>query len=285
MEATVIKRSVTTTAPRERVWKSITNPKNLTKWMTETRFANLAVGEKITFPDGENTSYGSIAVVEPPERFAYRWQIHPDHPAQTLVTFHLEALADGTRITVTEEGFEALPEEFQKPRLEDNIRGWEMTLEAIIEDVESEGDMDTNTASNAITRSVTVSAPRERVWNTITRAQNMNKWFAPLDIKFDKLAEGEKMIFTHEGKTTYGAIATVEPTGRFAFRWQAHPDHEIFNLVTFNLEEVDEGTKITVTEEGFDALPADVRQKQFTDNVQGWGIVLDGIVKTLNETA
>jgi uncharacterized protein YndB with AHSA1/START domain len=199
------------------------------------------------------------------------------------VTFHLEALADGTRITVTEEGFEALPQEFRETRLEDNIRGWEMTLEEIVKDVEA--DEDENEVTNSITRSITVSAPQERVWKTITKLHNLNKWFGPLVLEFEHLTVGEKIAFTYEGKTTYGSIAAVEPIGRFAFRWQAHPDHEVHNLVTFQLEEVGEGTKITVTEEGFDALPAAVREKQFKDNVQGWSIVLDGIVKTLDETA
>jgi uncharacterized protein YndB with AHSA1/START domain len=137
----------------------------------------------------------------------------------------------------------------------------------------------------AIQRSITTTAPRERVWKTLTRVQNLNKWFAPLVIEFEHLTVGEKMAFTYQGKTTYGAIAAVESPARFAFRWQAHPDHEILNLVTFDLEEVKDGTKITVTEEGFEALPADVRQTQYADNTQGWNIVLDGLVKTLNEEA
>jgi uncharacterized protein YndB with AHSA1/START domain len=135
-----------------------------------------------------------------------------------------------------------------------------------------------------IKHSVTTSAPRERVWKMLTKPQNMSKWFAPLVIEFDYLVVGEKIAFTHEGKTTYGSIAAVEPTGRFAFYWGAHPDYdEIKNLVTFRLEEVDEGTRITVTEEGFEALPAEVRQAQFDGNAKGWGIVLDRIVKTLSE--
>ena len=137
----------------------------------------------------------------------------------------------------------------------------------------------------AIERSITVSASRERVWKTITKVQNLNKWFGPLVLQFDHLTPGEKIAFTYEGKTTYGAIAVVEPIGRFAFRWQAHPDHEVMNLVTFQLDELDDGTRITVTEEGFEDLPAQVRQAQFNDNTEGWGIVLDGIVQTLAENA
>jgi len=65
MEATMIKHIVTTAAPRERVWKAITSPKNLTKWMTQTEFADLVVGDKIAFTNDGKTTYGSIAAIEP----------------------------------------------------------------------------------------------------------------------------------------------------------------------------------------------------------------------------
>jgi uncharacterized protein YndB with AHSA1/START domain len=138
MEATVIKRTVTTSAPRERVWKALTNPKNLSKWMISTHFDTLAVGEAIAFAEGDRTFYGSIAAVEPPEHFAYRWPIHDDHPIQTLVSFHLEALPNGTQITVTEEGFDALPEPARQERLKDNIQGWGSVFEAMIAQLEAE---------------------------------------------------------------------------------------------------------------------------------------------------
>jgi uncharacterized protein YndB with AHSA1/START domain len=132
MEATVIKHSVTTTAPRERVWKAITSPKNLTKWMTETQFADLTVGEKIAFTNDGKTTYGSIAIVEPPQRFAYRWHAHPDHDVLSLVTFYLDEVDDGTRITVTEEGFEALPVEVRQAQIDDHTEGWHHVLNSAL---------------------------------------------------------------------------------------------------------------------------------------------------------
>jgi uncharacterized protein YndB with AHSA1/START domain len=135
MEATVIKRTVITSAPRERVWKAITNPKNLTKWMILTEFKSLEVGEPITFTNQGKTTPGSIAIVEPVERFAYRWQVNPEHPAQTLVTFTLEAVADGTQITVVEEGFEALPEPMGTNQVKDNTQGWQEVLNNAITDL------------------------------------------------------------------------------------------------------------------------------------------------------
>lgn len=138
----------------------------------------------------------------------------------------------------------------------------------------------------AIQRSVTTTAPRERVWKSITNPKNLSKWFSPLAITFETLVVGEKIAFTHEGKSTYGSIAAIVPPERFAFYWGAHPDDDdIKNLVTFQLEEIVDGTRITVLEKGFEALPAEVRQAQFDDNTKGWGIVLDGIVADVETDA
>jgi hypothetical protein len=41
-------------------------------------------------------------------------------------------------------------------------------------------------------------------------------------------------------------------------------------LVTFTLDEVPEGTRLTLVESGFDALPRERRGPAFTDNEGGW---------------
>jgi hypothetical protein len=50
-------------------------------------------------------------------------------------------------------------------------------------------------------------------------------------------------------------------------------------LIVFALEEVPDGTILTVTESGFDQIPLARRAKAFTANEQGWGMV----VKLLEE--
>ena len=128
MEAVMIERSIVVKADRERVWRAITTPEHLAKWFEPISFERLAVGEALTFGwDGE----GSIALVEPMDRFGFRWQIAPPHPAQTLVVFALETVPEGTRITVTEQGFEALPDEVRTIRFKDNTQGWEHMLNSL----------------------------------------------------------------------------------------------------------------------------------------------------------
>jgi uncharacterized protein YndB with AHSA1/START domain len=68
-------------------------------------------------------------VVEPPERFAFRWTPEPGNPAESLVTFRLEVVPGGTLVTVTESGFEALPDSLRQKRAEMNAQGWGFVLE------------------------------------------------------------------------------------------------------------------------------------------------------------
>jgi hypothetical protein len=48
------------------------------------------------------------------------------------VVFALETVPEGTRITVTEQGFEALPDEVREIRYQDNTQGWEQVLGELI---------------------------------------------------------------------------------------------------------------------------------------------------------
>src|SRR5262245_4315398 len=98
-----IRRSVIVAADQEKVWQAITQPEHFSKWFGgQIQFERLAVGEAMTFFE---TEAGTIAIVEPPERFGFYWTAEKGYPVETLVTFHLEAAPEGTRITVTETGF------------------------------------------------------------------------------------------------------------------------------------------------------------------------------------
>ena len=54
---------------------------------------------------------------------------------------------------------------------------------------------------------------------------------------------------------------------------------EPMTLVEFDLEEVDGGTKLTVTESGFDNIPLARRAEAFRMNSEGWGIQVENIRK------
>ncbi len=142
-----IERSIVINAEREKIWRVITTPEHFSRWFGMTiRFERLEVGMVMSFSEaGEHAAYedddARIRRVEPPEWFAFTWTPEPGFPVETLVTFHLEVVAGGTRVTVTEEGLEALPETHRYSRFQMNERGWEVQLESIANYMEQHHDI------------------------------------------------------------------------------------------------------------------------------------------------
>ncbi|HLJ33962.1 MAG TPA: SRPBCC domain-containing protein [Ktedonobacteraceae bacterium] len=123
---------------RERVWDAITKPEQFSQWFGIVRDMDFRVGGAINFTwENELSPYAAvIEKIEPLHCFAFRWASHAlGHPqlklpptATTLVTFTLDEVAEGTRLTLVESGFASLPEVFQKQSHEDNVGGWQEEL-------------------------------------------------------------------------------------------------------------------------------------------------------------
>ena len=138
MEATMeITRSVTIKAGRERVWKALTSAEHISKWFEKFQFAQLKVGEPVFMFD-EKESNAEIAIVEPMDRFGFRWEIASPNPTRTLVIFTLETVPEGTQVTVHETGFEALPEDVRSARFADNVGGWAEKMPSLANYIEAQ---------------------------------------------------------------------------------------------------------------------------------------------------
>lgn len=149
--------------------------------------------------------------------------------------------------------------------------------------------------SDSIVKTVVLRAPRARVWRALTNAQEFGTWFG---VRFtDRFAPGDRVrgpitIQGYEHLTLDMTIETMEPERRFAWRW--HPNaidakrdysQEPTTLVTFELEDVPEGTKLTVTESGFDAVPAARRAEAFRGNEGGWTYQMEAIKRHVSASA
>jgi len=68
--------------------------------------------------------------------------------------------------------------------------------------------------------------------------------------------------------------------GEFAKSFDPKKDYskEPTTLVEFRLEEVGEGTRLTVVESGFDRIPAGRRDEAFRMNSEGWAIQMQNIL-------
>lgn len=143
-----------------------------------------------------------------------------------------------------------------------------------------------------IEKNAILAASRKRVWEAITDANQFGAWFgAEFEGGFepDTPARGKivptkvdpeiaKAQAPHAGMAFEIHIAKVEPMQLFSFRWRPyaidpHVDYsnEPMTLVTFVLEAAGENqTSVTVTESGFDGIPAARRAEARAANEQGW---------------
>lgn len=127
-----IERELVLAAPPERVWAALTVPEQMAGWFGTRVELDLRPGGDALFVwEGEEPSVSRIEVVEPFRRFAFRWHAPGGNPAlpveetaSTLVEFTLEAIPEGTRLTLVESGFAELPPDVRDAARADNEGGW-----------------------------------------------------------------------------------------------------------------------------------------------------------------
>lgn len=157
-------------------------------------------------------------------------------------------------------------------------------------------------STDRIEKQVFLRAPQERVWRAITDAGEFGDWFGvAFEGEFVPGAELRgrvtptkadpeiaKMQERYEGAPFTVYVDRIEPMSVFAYRW--HPfaidpavdySNEPTTLVTFTLEPQKDGTLLTITESGFDAIPLARRADAFEANDEGWAMQTQMIEKYL----
>jgi uncharacterized protein YndB with AHSA1/START domain/uncharacterized damage-inducible protein DinB len=152
--------------------------------------------------------------------------------------------------------------------------------------------MTTNTTTtDRIEKQVTLGAPRARVWRALTDVSQFNDWFGvSLTGPFTPGAEvrGRINIRNYEHVTMTIWIEKMEPERFFSFRWHPYAvepgvdySAEPTTLVTFTLDDAGGGTRLTIVESGFDAIPASRRAAAFSMNEKGWAGQAENIKRFL----
>jgi uncharacterized protein YndB with AHSA1/START domain len=145
--------------------------------------------------------------------------------------------------------------------------------------------------TDRIQKRVSLRAPLERVWAAVSDAAQFGSWFG---VAFDgpfvagRVMKGKVVPTTvdaevaktqeaYAGAAFDFTVERIDPMTLFSFRW--HPfavdpkvdySGEQTTLVTFELATVPGGTQLTITETGFDDIPAARRAKAFEMNDHGW---------------
>jgi len=135
-------------------------------------------------------------------------------------------------------------------------------------------------STDRIEKTIFLRAPRSRVWRAIAKAEEFGTWFgAKLESGFAPGARVTGRITTpgYEHVIMDITIERVDPERLLSLRWHPYAiepgvdySGEPTTLVEFRLEEAPGGTRLTVTESGFDRIPVSRRAEAFRMNDQGW---------------
>ena len=158
--------------------------------------------------------------------------------------------------------------------------------------------------TDCIKKEILLRAPLERVWRAISESDRFGTWFG---VDFDgPFVAGSRLTGRitptqvnpeiaraqepYAGMSFDVWVERLEPMRLLSFRWhpgavEVEDPGEPTTLVAFELEEAEGGTRLTITESGFDQIPLERRAKAFADNESGWTMQLELIAAYLESAA
>ena len=133
---------------------------------------------------------------------------------------------------------------------------------------------------NQVKKHIEIAAPLSRVWRALTDSRRFGEWFL---VKMDgPFVAGQPVggQITHPGYEHVRmeiVVKAIEPETLFSYTWHPYSidpkvdySKEESTLVKFRLEATAGGTLLTVTETGFDKIPAARRAEALRMNDGGW---------------
>ena len=133
---------------------------------------------------------------------------------------------------------------------------------------------------NTIEKRIELKAPVSRVWRALTDHREFGEWFrVKLDGPFvpGQVSTGNITYPGYEHVKWTAVVKEIQPERLFSFTWHPYAiepgvdySQEPPTLVEFRLQPVNGGTLLTITESGFDKIPAHRRMEAFRMNSGGW---------------
>lgn len=147
--------------------------------------------------------------------------------------------------------------------------------------------------SDRIEKRIDLRAPVSRVWRALTDHREFGEWFrVKLDGPFvaGQLSTGQMTYPGYEHIRWNATVEAIDPERLFSFRWHPYAidpnvdySSEPTTLVEFQLEPSGNGTILSVTESGFDAIPEGRRFDAFRMNERGWAMQMTNIERHVDQ--
>ncbi|MEP1487613.1 MAG: SRPBCC domain-containing protein [Algibacter sp.] len=138
--------------------------------------------------------------------------------------------------------------------------------------------------NDVITKEVLFNHPIEKVWDAISKAEEISTWFIPADFKAEK---GYKYTFTsppnEKGCTIIsGEVKNASPY-LLIYTWLV-ADTKTETTVTWQLTATAEGTKLALEHSGIANYGGETAVAMFESFNGGWDNCISGLTGYLKET-
>ena len=299
-ERITLERSVWIDAPRQRVWQAVTEPDQIAQW-----FLPAVLGAVMTRDDQNrlSVSFGPMSAnfailegIDAPRQLTTR--ALPDRLLAT--TYKLDEADNGTRVTVVMSGFEVLPDDARHDRLNLTGAGWEQALANLKAFVAGEekpypysgvaslfGFVREPKEKIAVERSIWIKATRERVWQAITDPDQIAMWFSPgTQWRGTGLKVGGQIsVYNPEmDKDMYvQVIEHLDPPRQLITRSVPEGEGEVPHFSIWSLAEENGGTRLLLTDTGYELEAAEVRSQKMEQNTFGFGMMLENLKAVIED--
>ena len=108
-------------------------------------------------------------------------------------------------------------------------------------------------SESTITKSIFLDASAETVWSFLTQSEKLALWFHPAEAD---LVEGQDYALIEtaddgsQSKVCWGTVLTMQKPSRLVYTFTVKPLAGDMTTVSWVLEEIHGGTKLTLTHEG-----------------------------------
>ncbi len=149
-----IEKKILLRAPRDRVWRALTNQREFESWFgiqfdhpfrpgaqMRGRLVGTAVDAEVAKAQQQHAGIPfeiTVERIDPERLFSFRWHPHAiergvdySHEPTTLIEFMLDDAPEGVVLTVTESGFDGIPLERRAKAFSANEQGWGIVVKLI----------------------------------------------------------------------------------------------------------------------------------------------------------
>ncbi|MCW5873425.1 MAG: SRPBCC domain-containing protein [Anaerolineales bacterium] len=123
-----------------------------------------------------------------------------------------------------------------------------------------------------------INATPTKVWSLMASVEGMQQWLARNLVFEHQLGGRFEMKGNLPGERPYrftGEVVTLDPERELAFTWKSDPEGgtpwPVSTLVTLRLQPEGDGTRVSLTHTGFEAL-GEAGKSQYEGHIQGWTI-------------